>query len=242
VITILSVSASALTTSSMARINSTGTTVRAEIRRPGRIRLSSSGVPSATTLPPFSTTTRSATSAASSTMCVVRRIPVPLRRRSARVCQNARRAETSRPTVGSSRTSRAGSATRPIASWSLCCWPPERADARRPRTSFSPISSIARRAVERSVPARAAAPSTTSLMVRVLGNPTSCWTTPRRRRTPALDGSPPATRTVPDLGLINPTTDRTRVVLPAPLGPSRANISPLLMSRSTVFSAWRPPL
>jgi hypothetical protein len=37
-----------------------------------------------------------------------------------------------------------------------------------------------------------------------------------------------------------PQTMLISVVLPAPFGPSNAKISPLRMSRLTLFSAWKP--
>jgi ABC-type multidrug transport system ATPase subunit len=48
---------------------------------------------------------------------------------------------------------------------------------------------------------------------------------------------PPSAVTVPVLGLTMPQMMLISVVLPAPLGPSRAKISPLRMSRSTLFKA-----
>jgi hypothetical protein len=47
----------------------------------------------------------------------------------------------------------------------------------------------------------------------------------------------PSTLTVPALGVTMPQTMLMSVVLPAPLGPSSAKISPRRMSRSTRFSA-----
>ena len=42
-----------------------------------------------------------------------------------------------------------------------------------------------------------------------------------RRRTTGSKGLPPHTRTVPDVGRNNPTSDLMVVVLPAPLGPMK---------------------
>src|SRR6185312_4003159 len=50
---------------------------------------------------------------------------------------------------------------------------------------------------------------------------------------------PPAV-TVPLLGLTMPQMMLISVVLPAPLGPSSAKISPRSISRSIDFSAWKP--
>jgi hypothetical protein len=52
--------------------------------------------------------------------------------------------------------------------------------------------------------------------------------------------SRPSISTLPELALTMPQTMLIRVVLPAPLDPSRAKISPLLISRSTRFRARRP--
>ena len=50
----------------------------------------------------------------------------------------------------------------------------------------------------------------------------------------------PATVTVPVVAVTMPQTMLISVVLPAPLGPSRAKISPLWISRSTFRRACRP--
>src|SRR6187399_1585248 len=50
----------------------------------------------------------------------------------------------------------------------------------------------------------------------------------------------PSTVTRPAVGLTIPQTMLISVVLPAPLGPSKAKISPRRMSRLMPFSAWRP--
>ena len=49
-----------------------------------------------------------------------------------------------------------------------------------------------------------------------------------------------ARSTWPVEALTRPQMMLIRVVLPAPLGPSRAKISPFSISRSTAFSAWKP--
>ena len=48
----------------------------------------------------------------------------------------------------------------------------------------------------------------------------------------AVTGSVPSTRTAPASGVASPTIISMAVVLPAPLGPSRATISPGRISRS----------
>lgn len=52
--------------------------------------------------------------------------------------------------------------------------------------------------------------------------------------------SSPPTKTLPSLGLAMPQMIEISVVLPAPLGPSSAKISPRLMSRLTFLSALKP--
>ena len=52
--------------------------------------------------------------------------------------------------------------------------------------------------------------------------------------------SNPPTVIVPVEGVTMPQMMLISVVLPAPFGPSSAKISPLLMSRSTAWSAWTP--
>src|SRR5689334_8478095 len=53
--------------------------------------------------------------------------------------------------------------------------------------------------------------------------------------------SRPSKTTRPAVGVNRPVTLLNRVVLPAPLGPMRANTSPRLMCRLTLSTATRPP-
>src|SRR5215469_6747362 len=53
--------------------------------------------------------------------------------------------------------------------------------------------------------------------------------------------SRPAKRIVPASGRLRPATQRSRVVLPQPLGPSSATISPSAMPRETPSSAKVAP-
>src|SRR4030095_2207521 len=50
----------------------------------------------------------------------------------------------------------------------------------------------------------------------------------------------PSATTVPSLGVTMPQMMLISVVLPAPLGPSSAKISPRRISRSMPFRAWKP--
>ena len=92
---------------------------------PGMRRLSSSGVPSAISLPWSSTAIRSASWSASSRYWVVRKIVTPSATRSRMICHIVRRLRGSRPVVGSSRKMMRGSPTRVIARSSRRRMPPE---------------------------------------------------------------------------------------------------------------------
>ena len=50
------------------------------------------------------------------------------------------------------------------------------------------------------------------------------------------------TFTSPLVGIVIPVIIDINVVFPAPLGPNRAKISPLLISKETFFSALNPVL
>jgi hypothetical protein len=52
--------------------------------------------------------------------------------------------------------------------------------------------------------------------------------------------SPPVAATVPDCGWMPPATSRSRVVLPAPLGPTRAAVIPSPMRKLTSSRSVRP--
>ena len=71
-----------------------------------------------------------------------------------------------------------------------------------------------------------------------------CWnTTPMRpsARTGATRMFWPHTRTSPASALKSPVSNWNSVLLPAPLGPSKATNSPARTSRSTPFKAGRAP-
>ncbi len=70
----------------------------------------------------------------------------------------------------------------------------------------------------------------------------SCGTSPIIARVTRYSRrmSCPSTSTWPEVGVTIPHTMLMSVVLPAPLGPSRAKISPLRISRSTLFRAFSP--
>src|SRR5215472_598499 len=56
-----------------------------------------------------------------------------------------------------------------------------------------------------------------------------------------MDGGAPNSRTIPALGRRRPSSRRMRVVLPAPLAPSRPTTSPRPMTRSAADTAVNAP-
>src|SRR5699024_7311343 len=69
----------------------------------------------------------------------------------------------------------------------------------------------------------------------------SCNTAPTSPLLVARCGDCLRVFSVPVSGSVNPNTMSSRVVLPAPLGPSRANTSPELISRLTLSTAVTAP-
>ena len=82
---------------------------------------------------------------------------------------------------------------------------------------------------------------TVSRTVRSLSRPPVCITAATRPRAIALRGSIPNTSTVPLVGRESPSTMSMVVVLPAPLGPRNATISPGWISRSMPRTACTSP-
>ena len=216
---------------------------------PGTSRLSSSGVPSATSRPWSSTAIRSASWSASSRYCVVRKIVTPPATRSRTICHIVRRLRGSRPggrlveeddarvADQASSPGRAGAACR-RSRWPRAC---SAASARSNRSS----SSAARRR-----PSRAAEVVQVGHQDQVLlageqvvdgrelagdadrgADRVGVARRGRGRRRAACPASAPI------------RVDRiwTVVVLPAPFGPSSAKIVPSATSRSMPSSTtWSP--
>jgi hypothetical protein len=213
---------------------------------PGMRRLSSSGVPSATSRPWSSSAIRSASSSASSRYWVVRKIVTPPATRSRMICHMVRRLRGSRPVVGSSRKTIRGSPIRPMARSSRRRMPPEKVAAgflavavRSNRSS----SSAARRRRWPPRWCRSAISSRFSSPVSRLSTAVSWPVTPIAARTASGSRarSWPATRTSPPSAPIRMDRMCTVVVLPAPLGPSSAKIVPSGTSRSMPSSTtWSP--
>jgi hypothetical protein len=87
--------------------------------------------------------------------------------------------------------------------------------------------------------------STFSRPVREASADSSCGTYPISLRTSIgwAAASTPKTATVPSSGFSRVVSIRMVVVLPAPLGPSRPNVSPAAICRSTPSTArWVPKL
>jgi hypothetical protein len=152
------------------------------------------------------------------------------------VAQKSRRAEMSMPAVGSSRTSRSGSGRSDRANLSRCCSPPEsfatlrRASAVKPARAITSSTGTVVRNVEAII-------RTVSSTDRSRSRPPLCRTAETRPAATASRGPRPKMLAVPDVGLVRPSTMSSSVVLPAPLGPSRATTSPASTVRSTPATA-----
>src|SRR3954471_2608890 len=70
----------------------------------------------------------------------------------------------------------------------------------------------------------------------------SCATNPTRPRCAGLEaGGAPRTSIVPEVGASSPTARLSRVLLPAPFGPTRPTTRPLGIESVQSVSAWRRP-
>jgi hypothetical protein len=184
-------------------------------------RISSSGVPEATSRPRSTITTRSARRSASSRSWVASRTVVPSVRSWRTTSRMAARPCGSTPAVGSSRNATSGRPTSARPRARRRCSPPEswrqvrRSRPARPtRSSTSPGS--------RGRGYRAAAWRSAS-SGRIPGcTPPDCSITPIRpaRVRWSVAGSSPATRTRPPARRRRPSSTSTVEVLPAPFGPS----------------------
>ena len=140
----------------------------------------------------------------------------------------ARRAEGSKPVVGSSRKISSGSPISASATSRRRRWPPESAVARSSACSCQPdererLVDRARRAVVAGVEREALAHGQARLGRGFLQHDADPLA-PADGRLPA--GSAPSTSTLPPLAWRKPSRISTVVVLPAPLGPRKAKISP----------------
>ena len=132
----------------------------------------------------------------------------------------------SRPSVGSSSSTRRGSEAMAWASFTRWRWPVDMVPRARSRSSPSPTShraSEARvRASLRGRP-RTSARWRTKSMARISSGSTfrsGANPTIDRSLEPSATGSSPSTRTDPEVGRLRPSTAYKKVVLPAPLAPT----------------------
>src|SRR5579885_1363105 len=189
--------------------------------------------------------------------------PVSLARRRMRAPSCARTGG-ARPTAGSSRRSSGGSVASARTISTMRCWPPE--SSRAGRSSRWRISMRSRRRRARSVAARSTArarfaprttPATPLAIVACRPQRTfsSAVSSPKRppfwkvRRMPRAAIScgarfwisSPRKRMRPAAIAALPVTALKSVVLPAPLGPMRAQTSPAATAKETASTALRPP-
>jgi len=178
---------------------------------------------------------------------VVNRTVVPSRTSSRTTAQIWLRLRGSSPAVGSSRKRIRGSLRRLEARSSRRRIPPEyvragrsAASTRSKRSSNSPAR---RRASARDRPNRRPNISRFSRPVRISSTAANCPVRPSSSRTAegSRTTSRPRTSARPASGTSSVARTRTRVVLPAPFGPSRPNTAPSGTARSTPASATVAP-
>ena len=204
--------------------------------------------PSAVMRPPSSTTTRSARTAASRGSCVTTmhgpawacRWPRSCRRTSARTSASS-------AASGSSSSSAAGAGARARASATRCASPPDSRCTRAWRSSCSPRRSSQASAcwcADALVWPAARRPNATFSVASRCANSSRSWNTRPMERSSggtlmAVAGASSTrspNRTSPASIGCSPATTRSRVVLPAPFGPSTATVSPAATVRSTSSS------
>ncbi len=214
--------------------------------RPARL-FSSAGVPVAIDRPWSMITTWSASWSASSRYCVVNSTSVPARTSARMASHSSMRLRGSSPVVGSSRSSSRGAPTRLAPRSSRRRMPPEYPRTRRSAASVNPIwpstVSAAARAARRSWPNRRATITRFSRPLRAGSTAADCPASPiaRRTRSGCAAASMSVTRSSPSSGRISVATARTKVVLPAPLGPSTAVTAPAGATRSSPSRATTSP-
>src|SRR5215211_361340 len=200
------------------------------------------GETSATSLPAFSTSTRSASSNSSRWWVTWRTVLVA--RNPSSLSRISLRPAASSIVVGSSRSRTSGSRARSPARATRCFSPPERVWGSRrsyPSRPTAWIASLTRsRISSRSAP-RFSSPNATSSSTNGATSPLSgFWKSiPTLFRTSngSDAGSSCPTRTEPESALRRPLRRRTRVDLPPPLGPTTPTYSPVCNSKVTSASA-----
>ena len=216
--------------------------------RPTGVARREAGSPICRTVPPERTAIRSAIRSASSARCdTCTTVVARSLRASSRSSKNARRASASRPAAGSSSSNNPGSTARARARLTRCASPPESVGALRFANSATPSRSSAAwaarmrgRPVEPTpaqrqldVPDHAGREQARSLC-RVADAAPKVQIGARDRRAVHLHASN-ARR------LSSPAMSRSKVVLPAPFGPSTASRSPARRSSRPIASTSRPP-
>src|SRR5688572_21770543 len=156
----------------------------------------------------------------------------------------SRLSSTSTPAVGSSRKRMRGSCDSAFAISTRRFMPPERVMMRLSFLSHSDrsLSTFSIWPGSGALPNRPRLRDTVAHTVSNASVVSSCGTSPMAERAARYSEtmSYPSTRMLPSPGLTMPQMMLISVVFPAPLGPSKAKISPRRISRSMFLSAWKP--
>src|SRR5690606_23282129 len=130
---------------------------------------------------------------------------------------------------------------------SICCSPPDSVPASWRRRSAR-IGNLPKTSSRSSWEMRRCwkAPRSRFSCTVISGNtrrPSGTWDSPRETRFCGVVEvmSAPSRVMVPDVGFFSPDTERSVVVLPAPLAPMRQTISPSLTSNEMPLMAWITP-
>ncbi|MEZ5279857.1 MAG: hypothetical protein R2770_05245 [Acidimicrobiales bacterium] len=156
------------------------------------------------------------------------------------------RSATSRLENGSSSSSSRGDGARARAKATRCCWPPDSSEGiLAPRPPSPTRSSISDTLPERAL--LRARPNAMFDSTSRWGNRAPFWNTmPMPRRSGATHTVGDATTfwpmvTWPAVGRSRPAMQRNKVVLPQPLGPSNAIVSPAATDNDSECSTWLAP-
>ena len=156
--------------------------------------------------------------------------------------RNSRRASGSRLATGSSRTSRSGRFGRASVSASWARWPPESRPARWRGVQAEPVHPVAPRGgVPARVEPRAQAQVVGDGQARRRAGRPARRNRPGRSRAPR-PGCRRAPRCVPAVGAAGRRSGCSRVVLPAPFGPTRPTTRPAGHGQRAVAQRPAPPV
>ena len=191
---------------------------------------------------------RSATVRATLTLCSTRITATPSAARRRTTGSSSPTTAGARPSDSSSISSTRGRAMSAMPSATICCWPPDRSAAglssRRASTGNSSSTSARARATP-SASRRRVQPARSRFSATVSPPNTPCppgiWLMPSAAISfgGAWVMSRPSSTTAPRSASTTPLIAFSRVLLPAPLVPSSATISPSFTSRSTSKSTCR---